>query len=63
VNTGYGASSKSGREICLRVAHLRRGKTHQNASGVAEHRIGQVAAYSTVREILAETSTNAGSVL
>ena len=29
----------------------------KNASGVAEHRIGQVATYSTGREILAEMST------
>ena len=29
MNTGYGASSKSGRGICLRVANLRRGKTRQ----------------------------------
>jgi len=34
------------------VAYLCRGKTRQGAPDVASHRLGQVEAYLTVREIL-----------
>ena len=45
------------------VANLHRGKTRQCASDVAAHRLGQVEAYLTVREILAEASKGADGVL
>ncbi len=45
------------------VADLYRGKTRQSASDVAAHSLGQVEAYFTVREILAEASTVADGVL
>ena len=38
------------------VANLHRGKTRQGASDVASRSLGQVEAYLTVREILAEAS-------
>ena len=44
------------------VASLCRGKTRQGASDVAAHSLGQVEAYLTVREMLAETSTGADGV-
>ena len=45
------------------VANLHRGKTRQGASGVTAHRLGQVEAYLTVREILAEASKGSDGVL
>jgi hypothetical protein len=45
------------------VAYLRRGKTRKSASDVAAHRLGQVEAYFTVREILSEASTAADGAL
>ena len=45
------------------VADLHRGKTRQSAPGVAEHSLGQVVAYLTVCEILADASTGADGVL
>jgi len=39
------------------VADLHRGKTRQSAPDVAEHSLGQVVAYLTVCEILADAST------
>jgi len=45
------------------VANLCRGKTRQGAPDVAAHSLGQVEAYLTVREILAEASTGADGVL
>jgi len=45
------------------VADLYRGKTRQSASDVAAHSLGQVEAYFTVREVLAEASTVADGVL
>ncbi len=44
------------------VVNLYRGKTRQNASDVASHRLGQVEAYLTVREILPEASKGADGV-
>ena len=44
------------------VAYLRRGKTRQGASDVASHRLGQVEAYFTVREVLPEASKGADGV-
>jgi len=45
------------------VADLHRGKTLQSAPYVAEHSLGQVVAYLTVCEILADASTGADGVL
>jgi len=45
------------------VADLHRGKTRQSAPDVAEHSLGQVVAYLTVCEILANASTGADGVL
>ncbi len=45
------------------VAYLCRGKTRKSASDVAAHRLGQVEAYLTVREVLSEASTAADGVL
>jgi len=45
------------------VADLHRGKTRQSAPYVAEHSLGQVVAYLTVCEILADASTGADGVL
>ena len=45
------------------VANLCREKTRQGAPDVAAHSLGQVEAYLTVREILAEPSTVADGVL
>jgi len=45
------------------VADLHRGKTSQSAPDVAEHSLGQVVAYLTVCEILANASTGADGVL
>ncbi len=45
------------------VAYLCRGKTRKSASDVAAHRLGQVDAYLTVREVLSEASTAADGVL
>jgi len=39
------------------VAYPRRGKTRQSGPDVAAHRLGQVEAYLTVREVLSEAST------
>jgi hypothetical protein len=39
------------------VAYLYRGKTRKSNSNVAAHRLGQVEAYLTVREVLSEAST------
>ena len=44
------------------VADLCRGKTRQNAPDVVAHSLGQIEAYFTVREILAEASTAADGV-
>ncbi len=44
------------------VADLYRGKTRQSASDVAAHSLGQVEAYLTVRDVLAEASTVADGV-
>ena len=45
------------------VANLCRGKTRKSAPHVAAHRLGQVEAYFTVREVLSEASTAADGVL
>jgi hypothetical protein len=45
------------------VADPFRGKTRKSASDVAAHRLGQVEAYLTVREVLSEASTAADGVL
>ena len=45
------------------VAYLRQGKTRKSAPDVAAHRLGQVEAYLTVREVLCEASTAADGVL
>ena len=45
------------------VADLHRGKTRQSAPDVAEHSLGQIVAYLTVCEILADASTGADGVL
>ncbi len=45
------------------VANLHRGKTRQGTSDVASRSLGQVEAYLTVREILAEASKGADGVL
>jgi hypothetical protein len=47
----------------LNVAYLYLGKTGQRAPDVASRRLGQVEAYLTVREILAEASKGADGVL
>ena len=39
------------------VAYLYREKTRKSASDVGTHRLGQVAAYLTVRQVLSEAST------
>ena len=44
-------------------AYLCQGKTRKSASDVAAHRLGQVEAYLTVREVLSEASTAADGVL
>jgi hypothetical protein len=44
------------------VAYLCRGKTRKSASDVDAHRLGQVEAYFTVREVLSEASTAADGV-
>ena len=48
-NTGY--------HLNPNVAYLCRGKTRKSVSDVAAHRLGQVEAYFTVREVLSEAST------
>ena len=45
------------------VANLRRGKTRKSAPSVAAHRLGQVEAYLTVRDVLSEASTAADGVV
>jgi hypothetical protein len=45
------------------VANLHRGKTRQGALDVASRSLGQVEAYLTVREILAEASKGTDGVL
>ena len=45
------------------VADLHLGKTRQSTPDVAAHSLGQVEAYFTVREVLAEASTGADGVL
>ena len=45
------------------VANLHRGKTRQGASDVVSRSLGQIEAYLTVREILAEASKGADGVL
>ncbi len=45
------------------VAYLRQEKTRKSAPGVAAHRLGQVEAYFTVREVLSEASTAADGAL
>ena len=45
------------------VAYLRQEKTRKSAPDVAAHRLGQVEAYFTVREVLSEASTAADGVL
>ena len=45
------------------VAYLRQEKTRKRAPDVAAHRIGQVEAYFTVREVLSEASTAADGAL
>ena len=44
-------------------AYLCQGKTRKSASDVAAHRLGQVEAYLTVREVLSEVSTASDGVL
>ena len=51
------------RDVYPNVADLHRGKTCQSASDVAEQSLGQVVAYLTVCEILADASTGADGVL
>ena len=51
------------RDVYPNVADLHRGKTRQSAPDVAEHSLGQVVAYLTVCEILADASTGADGVL
>ena len=55
-------SSLLTQKVYPNVAYLRRGKTRQGAPHVALHSLGQVEAYLTVREILAEASTGADGV-
>ena len=43
--------------------YLYQGKTRKSASDVATHRLGQVEAYLTVREVLSEASMAADGVL
>jgi hypothetical protein len=45
------------------VAYLCREKTPKSASDVAAHRLGQVEAYLTVRQVLSEASTAADGAL
>ena len=45
------------------VAYLYRGKTRKSATDVVAHRLGQVEAYLTVREVLYEASTAADGAL
>jgi len=45
------------------VAYLRQEKTRKSAPDVAAHRLGQVEAYFTVREVLSEASTAADGAL
>ena len=47
-----------------KVEYLQRGKTRQSAADVGAHRLGQVEAYSTVREVLSEYSrpTKGGTI-
>jgi len=45
------------------VASLCRGKTRKSASDVAAHRLGQVEAHLTVREVLSAASTVTDGVL
>jgi hypothetical protein len=45
------------------VANLHRGKTRRGASDVASRSLGQVEAYLTVHEILAEASKGADGVV
>ncbi len=54
---------KTGYHLNPNVAYLCRGKTRKRASDVAAHRLGQVEAYFTVREVLSEVSTAADAVL
>ena len=55
--------SKKTARVNPNVAYLCRGKTRKSASDVAAHRLGQVEAYFTVREVLSEASTAADGVL
>ena len=48
---------KSEHTINPNVTDLYRGKTRQSVSDVAAHSLGQVEAYFTVRDVLAEAST------
>jgi len=45
------------------VASLCREKTRKSASDVTAHRLGQVEAYVTVREVLSKASTAADAAL
>jgi hypothetical protein len=45
------------------VAYLRQEKTRKSATDGAAHRLGQVEAYFTVREVLSEASTAADGAL
>ena len=54
---------KSEHTINPNVTDLYRGKTRQSVSDVAAHSLGQVEAYFTVRDVLAEASTVADGVL
>ena len=55
--------SKKATRVNPNVAYLCRGRTRKSASDVAAHRLGQVEAYFTVREVLSEASTAADGVL
>ncbi|MGD8253932.1 MAG: hypothetical protein PVF48_06000 [Syntrophobacterales bacterium] len=55
--------SQSSRAVYPNVVELYRGKTRQSALDVAAHSLGQVEAYFHVRDVLAEASTAADSVL
>ncbi|MDH3952454.1 MAG: hypothetical protein OEV11_15600 [Deltaproteobacteria bacterium] len=50
-------------DYTLTLPDMYRGKTRQSASNVAAHSLGQVEAYFTVREVLAEASTVADGEL
>ena len=59
----FGFYKRSDCYLYPNVANLHRGKTRQGASDVASRSLGQVEAYLTVREILAEASKGADGVL